>query len=222
MTMRILVVDDHILFRDGIVSLLKAAGKSVVGEASNGVEAVEQAIQLRPDLVLMDIDMPEMSGLDALLRIRKKLPETKVVMLTVSSENASLTKAVKAGASGYLLKNLNSDDFLEKLDGLQRGEVAMTHQTMSQLVDAFSDLEQKKNRRSGESRLTAREIELLQYIAEGLSNREIAEELHISKNTVKYHMKNILQKANLQNRAEVAAFAVRKGLVKDRRKNRFD
>ena len=134
-------------------------------------------------------------------------------MLTVSDEDSNLVKAVRAGASGYLLKNLSSDEFLSKLDGLQRGEVAMTHKTMTQLVSALADLDQQETRYLGEGRLTAREIELLQFVAEGFSNREIAEELHISKNTVKYHMKNILQKMNLQNRAEAAAYAVRKGLV---------
>lgn len=218
MTTRILVVDDHVLFRDGIISLLKAAGKTVVGESGNGLDAIEQAIKLRPDVVLLDINIPEMNGLDVLEHILRKLPETKIVMLTVSDEDANLVKAVRAGASGYLLKNLNSDEFLDKLDGLQRGEVAMTPKTTAQLVSAFSDLERRKNLYRDEGRLTAREIELLQFVAEGFSNREIAEELHISKNTVKYHMKNILQKMNLQNRAEAAAYAVRRGLVEEKRK----
>jgi DNA-binding NarL/FixJ family response regulator len=213
MTIRILVVDDHILFRDGIVSLLKAAGKSVVGEARNGMEAIEQAVELRPDLILLDIDMPGMDGLETLKQLREKLPATKVVMLTVSNEDTNLLKAVRTGASGYLLKNLSSDEFLSKLDGLQRGEVAMTHKTMTQLVNAFADLEKQEAQFDGKGRLTARELELLQYVVKGYSNREIAEQLYISKNTVKYHMKNILQKLDLQNRAEAAAYAVGKGLV---------
>ena len=219
MDMRILVVDDHGLFRDGMVSLLKAAGRNVVGEAENGLEAIEQADLLRPDLILMDIDMPIMNGLDALQRIRRKLPATKIVMLTVSNEDANLIKAVQAGAAGYLLKNLNAEEFLESLDGLQRGEVAMTHKTVSQMVTALANEEQRKARNLGQAQLTARETELLQFVAEGMSNREIAESMHISKNTVKYHMKNILQKMNLQNRAEAAAYAVRKGLVKDKENN---
>ncbi len=216
MDMRILVVDDHGLFRDGIVSLLKAAGKSVVGQAENGVEAIEQANLLRPDLILMDIDMPIMNGIEALQHIRRKLPATKVVMLTVSNEDTNLIKAVQAGAAGYLLKNLRAEEFLSSLDGLQRGEVAMTRKTVSQMVTALSNEEQRKAQNLGQPRLTARETELLQFVAEGMSNREIAETMHISKNTVKYHMKNILQKMNLQNRAEAAAFAVRKGLVQDK------
>jgi DNA-binding NarL/FixJ family response regulator len=218
MNMRILVVDDHGLFRDGIVSLLKAAGKTVVGEASNGVEAIDQAMQLRPDLVLLDIDMPEMNGIEALKQIRQKLPDTKVVMLTVSNEDDNLLKAVQAGAVGYLLKNLSADEFLSSLDGLQRGEVAMTRKTMSQMVNALANLEQQKSEYHKQDRLTARELELLQYVSEGMSNREIAKKLHISKNTVKYHMKNILQKMNLQNRAEAAVFAVREGLVQENQK----
>ncbi|MEN8172570.1 MAG: response regulator transcription factor [Chloroflexota bacterium] len=215
MTMRILVVDDHILFRDGIVSLLKAAGKMVVGEAKNGVEAIEQAKELHPDIILLDIDMPQMNGLETLKKLRQIIPAAKVVMLTVSNENANLLEAVRTGASGYLLKNLSSDEFLRKLDGLERDEVAMTHKTMTQLVNAFADLEQQESKFDIKGRLTDREIELLHFVVKGCSNREIAEQLFISKNTVKYHMKNILQKLNLQNRAEAAAFAVRNGLVKE-------
>jgi len=213
MTMRVLVADDHSLFRDGIVSLLKAAGMTVVGEAGNGFEAVEQAVRLKPDLVLLDINMPEMDGLEALRRIRAKLPETKVVMLTVSDGDANLVEAVHAGASGYLLKNLGASGFLSSLEGLQRGEAAMTRKTTAQLVSALSSSAQPEPQHRGGSGLTTRETELLQLVAAGLSNKAIAQQLHISENTVKYHMKNILQKMNLQNRAEAAAYAVREGLV---------
>ncbi len=212
MSLRVLVADDHSLFRDGIVSLLEAAGMTVVGEAGDGVEAVELATRLRPDLILLDIHMPEMDGLEALRRIRAALPEVRVVMLTVSDDDENLVAAVQAGASGYLLKNLDAKGFLASLRGLQRGEAAMTRKTMAQLMEALAE---KKEERKSEPRdlLTSREEELLRLVAAGLSNKAIAQRLSISENTVKFHMKNILQKLNVRNRAEAAAYAVREGLV---------
>jgi DNA-binding NarL/FixJ family response regulator len=119
--MRVLVVDDHPLFRDGIISLLEAAGFDVVGQVGDGQAAVETTLRLHPDLVLMDVDMPRMNGLEALRLIKEKVPETQVVMLTVSEDNANLLEATRRGAQGYLLKDLNADRFLEMLEGLQRG-----------------------------------------------------------------------------------------------------
>ncbi|MEK7310513.1 MAG: response regulator transcription factor, partial [Chloroflexota bacterium] len=132
--MRVLVVDDHSLFRDGIVSLLEAAGYTVVGQAGDGQAAIEAARRTQPDLVLMDITMPHMSGLEALRQIRVELPDVKVVMLTVSDDDTDLLEAIKAGASGYLVKNLNAEEFLQILSGLEHGEVAMTRQTTARLI----------------------------------------------------------------------------------------
>ena len=218
MTTRVLVIDDHALFRDGVVSLLKAAGMSVVGEAGDGKAAVQEALRLKPDLVLLDIHMPEGGGLVALKEIRAQLPETKVVMLTVSEDSDNLMEAVSSGAHGYLLKSLNAKGFLASLEGLQRGEAAMSHATVTQLMGAVShqtNAEEGEKKGTKSDLLTEREIELLQLIARGSSNKAIAQELHISENTVKYHMKNIFQKTNLQNRTEVAAYAVRNGLIKE-------
>lgn len=218
MSTKVLVVDDHSLFRDGIVSLLNAAGFKVVGEAGDGVNAVKEALRLKPDLVLLDIHMPEGGGLNALKEIRQKLPETKVVMLTVSEESDILVEAVESGAHGYLLKSLNAKGFLASLESLQRGEAAMTRSTVTQLLEALANPNHSDADTSPSASfklLTEREVELLQLVALGLSNKAIAEELHISENTVKYHMKNILQKTNLQNRTEVAAFALREGLVEN-------
>ncbi|MFQ5857864.1 MAG: response regulator [Anaerolineae bacterium] len=210
--MRVLVADDHSLFRDGIVSLLEAAGFDVVGQAGDGRVAVEMALRLRPDLVLMDITMPQMTGLEALRLIKAELQETQVVMLTVSDDNADLLEAVKAGAQGYLLKNLNASEFLEMLAGLEHGEAAITRKTAARLIEGFADL--SRPRSEPLDSLTQREIEILRLVAEGLSNKAIAQALFVSENTVKYHMKNILQKLGVQNRTEAATYALRAGLLK--------
>lgn len=209
--MRVLVADDHSLFRDGIVSLLEAADFDVVGQVGDGQAAVETALRLRPDLVLMDITMPKMGGLEALRLIKEKLPETKVVMLTVSDSDDDLFVAVKSGAHGYLLKNLNASEFFEMLDGLRRGEAAMTRQTTSRLMKGFTDFSSQQA--EPVENLTQRELELLRLVAEGLSNKAIARMLSISENTVKYHVRNILQKLGVQNRTQAVAQALCSGLI---------
>jgi DNA-binding NarL/FixJ family response regulator len=138
--MHVLVSDDHALFRDGIVTLLEAAGFDVVGQVGDGEAAVEAALRLRPDLVLLDINMPQMSGLKALRQIKTQLPETQVVMLTVSEDDADLFEAVESGAAGYLLKNLTAEEFFAMLDGLRRGEAAVGRQATARVMKGFSDL----------------------------------------------------------------------------------
>lgn len=207
--MRVLVADDHLLFRDGLVSLLEAAGFDVVGQVGDGQAAVEAALRLRPDLVLMDITMPKMTGLEALRLIKRKLPETQVVVLTVSEDDADLFEAVGSGAEGYLLKNLTAAEFSGMLDGLQRGKAAMNRRTATRLMRGFADLSQQRT--SPAESLMEREIELLRLVAEGMSNNAIALTLSISENTVKYHMKNILNKLGAQNRTEAVTHAMRAG-----------
>lgn len=207
--MRILVADDHSLFRDGIISLLEAAGFDVIEQVGDGQAAVEATLRLRPDLVLMDIDMPRMNGLEALRQIKTSSPETQVVMLTVSEDDAHLYEAAKLGAHGYLLKNLNGDDFFEMLTGLQQGKAAMTRSTAARLMKRVADSSQSRPLET----LTGREIELLRFVARGLSNKAIAQGLSVSENTVKYHMKNILQKLGVQNRTEAVTYAIREGLL---------
>ena len=209
--MRVLVADDHSLFRDGIVSLLEAAGFDVVGQVGDGLAAVEATRQLHPDLVLLDITMPQMSGLEALRLIKAELPETRVVMLTVSDEDADLFEAVEAGALGYLLKDLSADEFFRLLDGLQRGEAALSRRMTARLMSGF--VNPPRRPAEPEHGLTRREIELLRLVAEGLSNRAIAQELSISENTAKYHMKNILRKLDVQNRTEAITRAIRAGIL---------
>ncbi|HJW84040.1 MAG TPA: response regulator transcription factor [Anaerolineae bacterium] len=210
--MRVLVADDHSLFRDGIVSLLEAAGFEVVGQVGDGSAAVEAARRLRPDLVLMDISMPRLTGLEALRAIRAETPDAQVVMLTVSDEDSDLFEAIRAGARGFLLKSLNAREFIEALEGLKRGEAAITRQTAARLMDGFAKLSGQQAPPA--ETLTPRELELLQYIVDGLSNKAIAEKLSLSENTVKYHIKNILQKLGAQNRTEAATHALRDGLLK--------
>ena len=209
--MRVLVADDHALFRDGIVSLLEAADFQVVGQASDGQEAVEAALRLRPDLVLLDIDMPRLGGLEALCQIKAELPDTHVVMLTVSKEDADLFRAIQSGAQGYLLKDMSADEFLEMLNGLERGEAAISRKTAARLIDGLASPQQATK---PSVCLTRREIELLELVAEGLPNTAIAQKLSVSENTVKYHLKKIFQKLGVQNRTEAVMHAVRAGWIK--------
>jgi DNA-binding NarL/FixJ family response regulator len=209
--MRVLVVDDHPLFRDGIISLLEAAGFDVVGQVGDGQAAVEAALRLHPDLVLLDIAMPEMSGLEALRLIKRELPETQVVMLTVSDDASDLFAAIESGAIGYLLKDLTSDEFLRTLDSLRKGEAAISRRATTRLVEGLAD--RSRRRREPAGSLTPREIEVLSSVAEGMSNKAVAQTLSITENTVKYHMKNIMQKLGAQNRTEAVTNAVRAGLL---------
>ncbi len=209
--MRVIVADDHSLFRDGVVSLLEAAGFEVVGQAGDGAQAVALVQQLHPDLVLLDITMPRMGGLEALRQIRDTAPGVHAVMLTVSDDDADLLEAMRSGARGYLLKNLKSDEFLELLGGLARGETALTRQAASRVIQGLT---QSRSSVGRGVQLTERELELLPLLVEGLANREIAEQLSVSENTVKYHVKAILQKLDAKNRTEAAMFAIRAGLVK--------
>ncbi len=213
--MRVLVADDHSLFRDGLVSLLEAADFTVVGQAGDGQSAVEQAMTLRPDLILLDLHMPIMNGLEALRQIRVKLPETQIVMLTVSDDENNLLEAIKAGANGYLLKHLNSQAFLKALDGLQRGEAAITRAATTKVMKNLADLSAQKETPKLGVALSDREIEILRLVADGHSNQVISERVSLSENTVKYHIKNILQKLNVHTRMEAAIFAMRNGLLKE-------
>ncbi|MBI4288944.1 MAG: response regulator transcription factor [Chloroflexi bacterium] len=213
--MRILLSDDHALFRDGLASLLKAWGMEVVGEASDGLEAVDKARLLQPDLILMDINMPRCDGLGATRRIKAEMPQIKVVMLTVSDDSDDLFDAIKSGAQGYMLKDLSSEQFMEMLQRVARGEVALSPTLATRIWNEFSREKAKRRTEAGEESLTAREMDVLHLTAEGKSNKEMASILHISENTATYHMKNILAKLHLKNRAQVVAYAYREGILKD-------
>jgi two-component system NarL family response regulator len=209
--MRVLVADDHSLFRDGIVSLLEAAGFEVVEQVGDGRAALKAAEEHHPDLVLLDIAMPHMDGFEVLQKIKSILPEIRVVMLTVSDDDDDIVTAVRAGADGYLLKNLNADEFIGMLNELQSGKAAITRDTTAQLMKALAM--GASDDHGLEEDLTDRELELLDLVASGASNRAIAHSLSISENTVKYHMKNILGKLDVQNRTEAVARAIHLGLI---------
>ncbi len=210
--MRILLADDHALFRDGVASLISAWGHDVVGQASNGEQAVELADRLRPELVLMDVRMPGLSGLAATLRIKAAHPEVAIVMLTVSEDEEDLFAAIKAGAQGYLLKNLESAQLRSMLEAVGRGEAAITPATAARIIDEFLRPD-RAPAVADPDRLTDREVEVLQLVTQGLRNKEIGARLGISENTAKFHLKNILEKLHAQSRTELAARAVREGLV---------
>jgi len=207
--MKIFVADDHFLFRDGIISLLEAGGYEVIGQAGNGKSALEGILSLKPDLVLLDINIPELNGLQVLQQVKNLLPQCKVVMLTVSEEETHLVDSIHSGADGYLLKHLNANEFLEMIAGLERGEAAITRSMASRL---FKHVGQPLEART-EAVLSQREVDVLQRVAAGKANREIASELSISENTVKFHLKNILLKLNVSNRTEAVSVALKRKLL---------
>ena len=214
--MRVLIADDHALLRSGIASLLKAKDIEVVGEASNGLEAIEKTRSLRPDIVLMDIKMPVCNGLEATRIIKTELPQTKIVMVTAFDDDEDLFEAMKSGASGYILKNVNAGEFFNLLSNVMRGEVAVSPWIASKIVKEYCKNQGKtKSKNADDSDLTAKEVEVLREVAVGATNKEIASSLNISENTVKYHLRNIMEKLNFKNRAQMAAYAAKRGIEPD-------
>jgi DNA-binding NarL/FixJ family response regulator len=213
--LRILLADDHALFRAGIASLLQVWRHEVVGEAANGLEALEQARRLRPDLVLMDIAMPECNGLEATRLIKAELPEVRIVMVTVSDKDTDLFDAIKSGAEGYLLKDMSGEELERTLQAVAAGEPALTSGLAAKILDEFARLAREGPARRAEDGLTARERGVLQLLAAGATNREIAAQLVVSENTVNFHVRNILAKLHVKNRSQAAAYAIRSGLVDD-------
>lgn len=215
--MRILLADDHALFRDGVASLLAAWGHEVVGQASDGAATVAMATALRPDLVLMDVAMPGGGGIEATRLLAQDAPGIAIVMLTASEDVDDLFAAIKAGARGYLLKNLESAELRGMLDAVGRGEAAITPGIAARILTELARPEPAPpdSRATGRDpdRLTDRELDVLRLVVEGLRNKEIAAQLGVTDNTVKFHLRNILDKLHAQSRAEVVARAVREGLV---------
>lgn len=210
----LLLVDDHALFREGLASLLSYQPDfTVVGEAASGEEAVERARELVPDVVLMDIDLPGIDGIEATRRIKRQLPEVRVVMLTVYDDHERLFQSIKAGAQGYLIKNIRSAELLDQLRGLARGEAAISRRMAARILEEFARLERQAEILEPDGGLSPREVQVLELVALRLSNKEIAARLSISEHTVKNHLKNILAKLQLSSRRQAAAYAVAHGLI---------
>lgn len=211
--MRVLVADDHALFRDGIVSLLSARDIEVVAETGDGEETVARTRELRPDLVLMDIKMPRLSGIEATRLIKSEMPKVTIVILTAFDDDDSLFEAIKSGADGYMLKSLRSRDFFELLAGLARGEAPIPPALATRILREFTRQGRGRPRAGAEDELTEREQAVLRLLADGASNHEIAAQLDITDSTVKYHLRRILDRLHLQHRAQVVAYALRHGLT---------
>jgi DNA-binding NarL/FixJ family response regulator len=212
---RVLVVDDQELFRRGLVMLLGLEpGIEVVGEASDGVEGTNFATSDAPDVVLLDVRMPKRSGIEACLAIKDAVPSAKIIMLTVSDEEADLYEAVKSGAAGYLLKDSSIEEVAQAVRVVADGQSLISPSMAVKLIDEFKQMSRPEREHvPGGLRLTERELEVLRLVAKGMNNREIARQLYISENTVKNHVRNILEKLQLHSRMEAVMYAVREKLL---------
>ncbi len=229
--MKVLLVDDHPLFLEGLHNLLVSEGIQVIGMAHDGLEALAQARRLRPQVILMDIQMPNCDGVAATRLIKAEMPDIKIVMLTMSEDDHDLFEAVKSGASGYLLKRLEAADFFGYLTELQAGHPPFSPGLAEKILREFSQVGRTdtgtrgggdtgtrgggdtETRGSGEAGLSARQIQILTLVAQGQTYRQVAETIGIAERTVKYHMAEILDCLHLQNRAQVLAYATRRGLI---------
>ncbi len=213
---RVLVVDDHALFRRGLQMVLEQEPDiEVVGEAGDGPQAVQRAVEMAPDIVLMDVRMPKGSGIEACRAIKEAVPSAKIIMLTISDEEADLYEAIKAGATGYLLKEISIEEVASAVRAVQNGQSLISPSMASKLLTEFATMVKRGDEREQvpTPRLTDREMEVLRLVARGLNNRDIAKSLFISENTVKNHVRNILEKLQLHSRMEAVVYAVREKLL---------
>ena len=213
---RVLVVDDHALFRRGLQMVLEQEPDiEVVGEASDGAEAVTTAAETLPDIVLMDVRMPKRGGIDACTSIHETVPSAKIIMLTISDEEVDLYDAIKAGAMGYLLKEISIEEVASAIRAVHGGQSLISPSMASKLLTEFASMIKKTDDRQQvpTPRLTDREMEVLKLVAKGMNNRDIAKQLFISENTVKNHIRNILEKLQLHSRMEAVVYAVREKLL---------
>ena len=211
---RVAVVDDQELFRRGLTMLLGVEDDiEVVGEAGDGVAATELAATAVPDVILMDVRMPKRSGIEACVAIKDVAPTARIIMLTVSDEEADLYDAVKNGASGYLLKDSSIDEVAQAIRVVADGQSLISPSMAIKLLDEFKQMSRTDRQQVPSPRLTDRELEVLKLVAQGLNNREIAKRLFISENTVKNHVRNILEKLQLHSRMEAVMYAVREKLL---------
>ena len=211
---RVAVVDDQELFRRGLTMLLAVEDDiDVVGEAGDGVAATDLAKSAAPDVILMDVRMPKRSGIEACMSIKDTAPTAKIIMLTVSDEEADLYEAVKNGASGYLLKDSSIEEVSQAIRVVHEGQSLISPSMAIKLLDEFKQMSRSDRQQVPSPRLTDRELEVLKLVAQGLNNREIAKRLFISENTVKNHVRNILEKLQLHSRMEAVMYAVREKLL---------
>jgi two-component system response regulator NreC len=214
MTIRLLLVDDHAVVRSGLKMLLEnERDVEIIGEASSAAEAIESAVRLKPDVILMDIGLPDLSGIDATREIKKRVPEVAIVALTIHEDEEYFFKMLESGASGYVPKRAAPEELLTAIRAAANGQVYLYPSLAKLLVRDFLD----GGRATGQqttSDLTDREQEVLTYLAEGASNEEIAASLVISPKTVARHRENIMRKLNLHSRAELVRYAIRKGIIK--------
>ncbi len=211
---RVILVDDQELFRRGLTMLLGVEGDiDVVGEAGDGDAAVDLAVETVPDVVLLDVRMPRSSGLQACIRIKELVPSTKIIMLTVSDEEGDLYEAVKNGASGYLLKDSSIEEVAQAIRVVAEGQSLISPSMAAKLIVEFKEMARAGRDQVPTPRLTDRELQVLRLVAKGLNNREAAKELFISENTVKNHVRNILEKLQLHSRMEAVMYAVREKLL---------
>lgn len=213
--MRVLLADDHPLFLEGLRNLLSARGLEVAGTARDGLEAVEQARALRPDLILMDLHMPRLDGIGAIRRIRAELPEIRIVVLTMSADDKDLFDAVQCGACGYLLKSQDTEEFFSLMRELERGEVALSPGLAAKILDQFRTEKRSVAAvvRQGESELSPREVDVLKLVALGLTYKDVAAKLLLTERTIKYHMAEIVQRLHVKGRSEAIQYAHRSGLT---------
>ena len=215
-TIRVLIADDAPLFRRGLYVVLSTEPNiEVVAEAENGEEAISKAEECAPDVVLMDVRMPRVNGIDAARAIRDSSPSTKIIMLTVSDEDDDLYEAIKAGANSYLLKEVSVEEVPEAIRAVVQGQSLISPSMASKLLNEYTTLAKRAEEKSQypAPALTSRELEVLKLVAKGQSNREIGEDLFISENTVKNHVRNILEKLHLHSRMEAVIYAVRERLL---------
>jgi DNA-binding NarL/FixJ family response regulator len=216
---KVLVVDDHTLFRRGITDMLaNEENLQVAGEAADGLQAIEKAKELAPDVILMDLNMPSCGGLDAIKALQAEMPEVNVLVLTVSESESDLFSAIKFGAKGYILKNTEPDELVHAILHVAQGGAIVSPLMATKLLDEFKfkHITAGMKMESGDkadAELSSREWEVLQLVAEGASNKEIGDSLFISENTVRSHLRHIMDKLHLANRTEAAAYALKKGLI---------
>jgi DNA-binding NarL/FixJ family response regulator len=215
---RTMIVDDHALFRRGLEMVLEEeADIELAGQASDGTEAIEKAAEFLPDVVLMDIRMPRSSGIEACRAMKEAAPSAKIVILTISDEEEDLFEAIRAGASGYLLKDIPLDDVADAVRAVHGGQSLINPSMAAKLLTEFAALarrdEEERAQEVPAPRLTEREMQVLKLVARGMNNRDIAKELFISENTVKNHVRNILEKLQIHSRMEAVMVAVREKLI---------